>query len=121
MAALSEVKQSRILAEQLLAKHPDYYDAYIAVGLENYLLSLKPAPVRWFLHMGGAQTDKQAGIEKLNLTAEKGHYLLPYARLLLAVADLRDHAPEKAKKRLEWLASEFPSNRLYKEELARLK
>jgi len=121
MAALTEVKQSRTLAEKLLAGHPDYYDAYIAVGLENYLLSLKPAPVRWILHMGGAQTDRQAGIEKLQLTAEKGHYLLPYARLLLAIADLRDHKPAKAKERLEWLATEFPLNKLYKEELAKIK
>ena len=121
VAALSEVKQGRALAEQLLAHHPDYYDAWVAVGLENYLLSQKPAPVRWLLHAGGAQTDKQTGIEKLRLTAEKGHYLLPYARLLLAVADLRDHQPQRAKEKLEWLAHEFPLNKLYKEELTRLK
>jgi hypothetical protein len=121
IAALSEVKQSRIMAEQLLKEHPEFYDAWIAVGLENYLLSLKPAPVRWILHMSGSQTDKQAGIDKLEITAEKGHYLLPYARLLLAVADLRDHAPQRAKVRLRWLAKEFPQNRLYGEELARIR
>jgi hypothetical protein len=120
LAALSEVKQSRVLAEQLLSRHPEYYDAYIAVGVENYLLSLKPAPIRWILHASGAQTDKQTGIEKLRLTAEKGHYLLPYARLLLAVADMRDHAPQRAKEKLQWLAHEFPMNRLYREELAKI-
>ncbi|HVW86021.1 MAG TPA: hypothetical protein VHB50_15135 [Bryobacteraceae bacterium] len=119
-AALAEVKQARLLAEQLLARHPDCYDAWIAVGIENYLLSLKPAPIRWILHASGSQTDRQTGIDKLRLTAEKGHYLLPYARLLLAVADLRDHAPERAKARLQWLANEFPGNRLYREELAKL-
>ena len=44
-------------------------DAYI--GVENYLLSLKPAPLRWFLRLDGAQTDKQRGIENLNATAER--------------------------------------------------
>lgn len=120
IAALSEIKESRLMAERLLARHPEYYDAYIAEGIENYLLSLKPAPVRWILHATGSQTDKQSGIQKLRLTAEKGHYLLPYARLLLAVADLRDHAPARAKARLEWLSREYPQNRLYREELARL-
>ena len=120
IAALSEIKQSRLLAERLLARHPEYYDAYIAQGIENYLLSLKPAPVRWILHATGSQTDKQSGLEKLRLTAEKGHYLLPYARLLLAVADIRDHQPARAKTRLEWLAGEFPQNKLYREELAKL-
>jgi hypothetical protein len=121
LQALSEVKESRVFAEQLLAKHPDYYDAYFAIGIENYLLSQKSAPMRWVLHATGAQTDKQTGVSKLELTAGKGHYLAPYARLLLAVVDLREHAPGKAKERLEWLAKEYPQNRLYKEELAKLR
>src|SRR5665213_95197 len=120
MAALSEIKQGRILADRLLASHPRYYDAYIAEGLENYLLSLKLAPIRWLLHAGGAETSTQTGIEKLRLTAEKGRYLLPYARLLLAVADLRDNAPQRAKEKLQWLSREFPRNKLYREELAKL-
>ncbi len=105
----------------MLAKDPTLYDAWFAVGIENYLLSQKAAPVRWILHSTGAQTDKETGVQKLALTAEKGHYLLPYARLLLAVVDLRDHAPQLAKEQLEWLAHEYPLNRLYKEELAKLR
>lgn len=120
MTALGEVKQSRLLAERLLAVHPDRYDAWLAVGVENYLLSLKPAPVRWFLQMTGARTDRETGLAKLRLTAEKGRYLLPFARLLLAVNDMRENAPAKAKVKLQWLASEFPNNRLYREELAKL-
>src|SRR5581483_6951647 len=112
MASLGEMKTGRALAEKLVAEHPEYYDAHLAVGVENYLLSQKAAPVRWLLRVGGAQTDKNAGLEKLRLTAEKGRYLMPFARLLLAVADLRDHQPAGARARLEWLASEFPENRL---------
>ncbi len=121
LPALSEVKQSRALAESLIAKHPQCYDAYLAIGVENYMLSLKPLPVRWMLRLGGAQTDRQAGIERLRITAEKGHYLLPYARLLLAVAAVRDKDVATARRSLAWLASEFPRNRLYREELAKLK
>lgn len=120
MASLSEMKAGRAMAEGLLARHPDYFDAYLAVGVENYMLSLKPAPVRWLLRMGGAETDKQQGMEKLRLTAEKGHYLLPFARLLLAVAALRDNDRKHARELLAGLAKEFPRNQLYTEELARL-
>lgn len=121
LQGLSYLKQGRSLAERLLTLDPNCYDAYVAVGVENYMLSLKPAPVRWFLRLGGAQTDKDAGIQKLTLTADKGHYLLPYARLLLAVAALRDHNQERARSLLAGLAHEYPHNRLYHEELARLK
>src|SRR5262249_19633592 len=90
MDSLKTMKTSRATAEHLLSIEPNYYDAYLAVGVENYLLSLKAAPVRWFLQMNGAQTDRERGIQNLRLTAEKGHYLCPYARLLLAVAALRN-------------------------------
>ena len=118
--SLKVLKTSRATAEQLLAIEPAYYDAYLAVGVENYMLSLKPAPVRWFLELNGAETDRDRGIQNLRLTAEKGHYLCPYARLLLAVAALRNKDKTQARDILSKLASDFPRNRLYAEELARL-
>jgi hypothetical protein len=120
-AALSTIKNSRALAEKLLSQDPSYYDAYLAVGVENYLLSVNPAPIRWLLRLGGAQTDKHQGLAKLRLTAEKGHYLAPYARLLLAVAALRDHDHAQARCLLDGLAQEFPRNPLYRKELARIR
>ncbi|HEX5230514.1 MAG TPA: hypothetical protein VFW44_22540, partial [Bryobacteraceae bacterium] len=114
------IKDSRATAEKLLMLQPNYYDAYLAVGVENYLFSLKPAPVRWFLQAGGAETDRAKGVEDLRLTAEKGRYLSPYARLLLAVAALRSKDLPRARDLLAGLAHDFPNNRLYAQELARL-
>ena len=119
-ASLSYMKTSRALADKLLALDPSYCDAYLAVGVENYLLGLNPAPVRWLLRLGGSQTDKDQGIAKLKLASEKGHYLAPFARLLLAVAALRDHDRATAKGLLQGLAQQFPNNPLYQKELAKL-
>jgi len=120
MAAVSRAKRASQLAEELLRVAPDCYDAYLAIGIENYLLGLKPAPVRWFLRLYGAKTNKAEGIRKLELTAERGHYLLPYARLMLAVAALRDNDRNRARDLLANLAHEFPNNTLYRQELAKL-
>lgn len=120
MAAVSRAKRASRRAEELLAVAPDCYDAYLAIGAENYLLGLKPAPVRWFLRLYGAKTNKDEGIRKLELTAERGHYLLPYARLMLAVAALRDNDRNRARELLGNLAHEFPNNTLYRQELAKL-
>jgi hypothetical protein len=120
LQALSELKSGRIMAEKLLARDPTYYDAYLAVGLENYMLSLKSAPARWLLRLSGAQTDKDRGVEKMKLAAEKGHYLQPFARLLLAVQNLRDKNRAAAKTLLAELSREFPGNKLYAQELAKL-
>ncbi len=118
--AMKVIKSSRATAERLLMIQPNYYDAYLAIGVENYLFSLKAAPVRWILQAGGAQTDGARGVEDLRLTAEKGRYLNPYARLLLAVAALRSKDLPKAREILTSLAREFPHNRLYAQELAQL-
>jgi hypothetical protein len=118
--ALKVIKNSRATAEKLLMIQPNYYDAYLAIGVENYLFSLKPAPVRWILQAGGAQTDRDRGVEDLRLTADKGRYLNPYARLLLAVAALRNKDVPQARNLLGSLAREFPHNRLYAQELAQL-
>ena len=120
MAGLGYMKAGRLLAQKLLALDPSYYDAYLAIGVENYLLGETSAPVRWFLRLGGAETNKGDGIAKLRLTAEKGRYLAPYARLLLAVAALRDHDRETARHLLSDLADEFAQNNLYRKELAQL-
>ena len=120
LASLGYMKTSRALAEKLLSIDPTCYDAYLAIGVENYLLGSSPAPVRWVLRMTGAQTDKDEGVQRLRLTAEKGHYLAPFARLLLAVAALRDKDRQTARVLLAGLASEFPGNQLYAKELARI-
>ena len=120
VASFKEMKAGRIMAERLLASDPQCYDAWIAVGVENYMLSVKPAPVRWLLRMAGGETDRALGLEKLKLTAEKGHYLAPFARLLLAVAALRDKDTARARDILVGLTREYPRNPLYPLELARL-
>lgn len=119
-ASLRYMKEAGVLAQRLLKVDPRNYDAYLAVGVENYMLGLSPAPVRWMLRLYGAQTDRKEGVEKLQLTATRGHYLLPFARLLLAVAAMRDHNRPEARKLLDDLADAFPNNHLYQKELARL-
>jgi len=120
LASLGYMKTSRKLAQRLLVLDPTCYDAYLAVGIENYLLGATPAPVRWFLRLGGAETDMRVGVERLKLTAAHGRYLGPFARLLLAVAALRDHDRTTARTLLAELSREFPSNQLYGRELARI-
>jgi hypothetical protein len=120
IASLTYMKTSRTIAQTLLQRDPNCYDAYLAIGAENYLLGSSPAPVRWLLRLGGSETDKQEGLQRLRLTADKGYYLAPFARLLLAVAALRDKDRGTAKTLLAGLATQFPRNQLYAKELARI-
>jgi len=119
-ASFQKMKMARTQAEQLIAKDPTYYDAWVAVGVENYVLSAKAALFRWLLRLSGGQTNRAVGVEKLKVVAEKGRYLAPFARLLLAVAALRDNDANRARDLLAGLARDYPHNPLYREELTRI-
>ncbi len=119
-ASFQLMKAGRTMAERLLAEDPSFYDAWLAIGIENYMLSIKPAPLRWLLRLGGGKTDHAVGIAKLKLTAEKGHYLAPFAKLLLAVAALREKDNMQARDLLTGLVTEYPQNPLYRQELSRI-
>lgn len=69
LTPLEYTKRSREYAERLLSVHPDIYDAYLGPGVENYILSQKVAPVRFFLRLKGAQVDHDKGIDNLARTA----------------------------------------------------
>lgn len=119
-AAFGVMKNGRQIAERLLAINPDFQDAEVAIGVENYMLSIKPMAIRWILRMAGGETSRAVGIEKLKVAAVKGHYLAPFARLLLAVAALRDKDIPQARGILQGLVREYPHNQLYAHELARI-
>ena len=120
MASLGYTKDANAWAAKLLKQSPQYYDAYLATGLSKYIVGSLIAPVRWLLHFGGYDGDKKQGIAELQLTADHGHYLAPFARLLLAVSYLREKDRPHAREILAGLRDEFPGNPLFPREIARL-
>jgi hypothetical protein len=120
LASLGMTKDSAAWAQKLLAADPGCYDAYLATGIGKYIIGSMAAPVRWFLRLGGYAGDKEAGLEELKLTAQKGTYLAPFARILLAIAYVREKDKPRAREILAALRDEFPSNPLFAREIARL-
>jgi hypothetical protein len=120
LAALSYTKESRVFAERLVQAKPEAADGYLGPGVENYLLSLKPAPLRVLLRVTGSNVDRERGLQEIHETALHGHYLEPFAKLLLAVAALRDNNPVRARELLGELHRRFPDNELYTRELDRI-
>ncbi len=120
LASLHYTKQANDWAAQLLAVDPDCYDAHLATGVNNYIVGSMSAPVRWFLRLDGVGGDKKEGIAQLQMTAEHGHFLAPFARIMLAIAFVREKERAKARQLLDSLREEFPSNPLFAQEIARL-
>ncbi|MGA8269975.1 MAG: hypothetical protein WB919_00320, partial [Candidatus Sulfotelmatobacter sp.] len=96
LASLHYTKEASTWAQQLLAVCSDCYDAQVATGFSKYIIGSMAAPVRWLMRVGGLPGDKQGGMADLQLTAQRGHYLAPFARILLAIAYVRDKHKTRA-------------------------
>jgi hypothetical protein len=120
IASLRFTKEANLWAEKLLALDPHCDDARVATGFSKYIIGSMSAPVRWLVKLGGVSGDKAAGISELQQTAQHGHYLAPFARILLAIAYVRDKDKTRARELLSGLRDEFPSNPLFGREIARL-
>jgi hypothetical protein len=120
LASLHFTKEASASAQQLLAVCHDCYDALLATGFSKYIIGSMAAPVRWILRLGGLPADKQGGIADLKTTAERGHYLAPFARILLAIAYVRERDKARALPLLTGLQREFPGNTLFPREISHL-
>jgi hypothetical protein len=120
LASLHYAKEATAWARQLLATDPSCYDAHLASGVSRYIVGSMAAPVRWILRLGGAAGDKAGGIAELQVTAAQGHLLAPFARILLAIAYVREKKLTNARELLLALQRDFPDNPLFGRELARL-
>jgi hypothetical protein len=120
ISSLHYTREANDWADQLLVVDPNCYDARVATGFSKYIIGSMAAPVRWFLRMGGVSGDKKQGIVELQMTADHGQYLGPFARILLAIAYVRDKDDTRARQLLASLRDEFPKNTLFTHEIARL-
>jgi len=120
LASLHYTKEATAWAQQLLAADPTCYDAHLAGGVSRYIIGSMAAPVRWILRLGGVAGDKAGGIAELQTTAAQGHLLAPFARILLAIAYVREKEWARARELLLALQRDFPDNTLFGRELARL-
>lgn len=115
--ALSLMKQGEQEANAVLAIDPSSQDAYVALGMSNYIIGCLPGYKRAFLFMGGVHGDRVKGIELMQIAADHGRYLSPFAKIMLALAYEREHQPEKARVLLTELSTQFPTNPIFAHEL----
>jgi hypothetical protein len=118
--SLKKIREADTYSNRLLKVAPDAADAYLGLGTANYIIGSLPGTKKFFLGMAGIHGDKKRGIEQLEIAANHGHYLRPFAKILLALVALREKRPEVARAQLTQLASEFPGNSLFSSELAKL-
>jgi len=118
--SLKMIRDADGYAKKLLVVTPDAADAYFTLGATNYIIGSLPGYKKFLLGFSGIHGNKKVGTQQLEIAAESGHYLRPFAKILLALAALREKKTEVARKQLQDLVAEFPENPLFASELAKL-
>ena len=113
-------KKSNTYAQRLLKLDPKYYDAYLTAGISEYMIGSLPFFVKWFVKFDNIDGSKDRGIERLRLVAREGHYFKPFAKIMLSIIALREKRPQEAQQWLAELTRNYPDNRLFRQELAKV-
>jgi hypothetical protein len=117
---LKKMKEANEHAKLLLAHRPDANDAWVAPGSADYIIGCLSGGARMVLWFGGIHGDKKLGMELVGKTADKGRYLEPFAKVLLALAARREKQDALAQKLLHELTEEFPDSPLFAAEYAKV-
>jgi hypothetical protein len=118
LASVHLIRQAESEAAVLLVVDPSAQDAYLALGASNYIVGSMPGFKRAFLWFDNVHGDRARGLSQLEMAAEHGHYLGPFAKILLALALEREHQAARARVLLADLTAEFPANPLFAHELS---
>ena len=109
-AALRNGRRAEKYSKRLRKKHPDFVDAYLIGGVQQYVLGSLPWPIKVLAAVGGMRGDKAKGEAWVRRVAEQGKYARHHARSLLAILLRREKRPMEAAEILEGLRADFPRN-----------
>jgi hypothetical protein len=119
-SSLSIAKRSNGYAQHLLRVDPKFYDAYLTAGISEYMVGSLPFFIRWFVHFDNVDGSKDRGVDRLRLVAREGHYFKPFSKIMLSIIGLREKRPQETQQWLTELAHDYPQNRLFRKELAKV-
>ncbi|MFL6353512.1 MAG: tetratricopeptide repeat protein, partial [Bryobacteraceae bacterium] len=108
--SLREAMAARKFNEEILDIDPNFVDAQLILGVDDYIVGCLPFHMRALGFVAGFRGDKEEGIRKLEKVATAGTLNRYDAEIVLAVIYRRERCPQKAIPLLKDLASRFPRN-----------
>ncbi len=113
MEAIGHAKKAYRDYRGLLAENPEYYDAYMGVGLYEYIVDNLRWYIKWLAMIVGYRGSEERGIEYLELAREKGLSISDEASVLLMVVYFREKKNRDALAIAGELHRQFPRNFLF--------
>jgi tetratricopeptide (TPR) repeat protein len=106
--------------EKVLKLKPDYYDAYLSVGMYDYIAGNLPFMYKVIATLAGVRGNKQRGIERLQKIVANETVTADDARVLLVAIYKNEKRFDDALALLKHLNEKYPASYLLKLETATL-
>jgi tetratricopeptide (TPR) repeat protein len=94
----------------IVMEQPDYYDAYVTLGLYEYVVANLPWYVKWIAQIAGYKGTQERSFKYLHSAAAKSQFVSVNARNLLVVLCLREKLYDEALQNAQFLHSQYPRN-----------
>src|SRR5215216_3709611 len=114
MAALRAGSSSVDHHREVLKLSPEYRDAELTIGLQNYIVGSLPLPAKMIAATMGVRGSKKRGLQALERVASEGQWARDVARVLLIDLYKREKRWRDAINIARELSEKYPRNYLFK-------
>ena len=104
--------------KEVLKIAPDFHDAELTIGLQNYIVGSLPLPLKMIAGTMGVRGSKKRGLETLERVSTEGHWARDLARVLLVDLYKREKRWKDAVATARVLSEKYPRNYLFKLQMA---
>jgi tetratricopeptide (TPR) repeat protein len=120
MPALHEATEAYKYHRDLLKLNPQYVDAYLIVGMNNYVVGSLPWYIKVLAALTGRHGNRAEGLQQVKRAEQEGQYARDDARLMLAVLYQREKRYAEALALYQEMARSYPRNYLLQYEVGAL-
>jgi hypothetical protein len=104
--------------KEVLKLAPDFHDAELTIGLQNYIVGSLPLPLKVIAGTMGVRGSKKRGLETLERVSVEGRWSRDLARTLLVDLYKREKRWKDAVATARLLSQRYPRNYLFKLQMA---
>lgn len=118
--ALGEAKKARKLHAQVLSIDPNFIDAYLVLGMYDYIVGSLPWYMKVVASLIGYSGNRERGIAEVKRVSEQGNRAREDAKSYLGILYYREKRYAEALTVLRNLADLYPRNYVVQQEIARV-
>ena len=104
--------------KEVLKLAPDFRDAELTIGLQNYIVGSLPLPLKMIAGTMGVRGSKKRGLETLERVSVEGQWSRDLARVLLIDLYKREKRWKDSVATARQLSEKYPRNYLFKLQMA---